>query len=184
MFPYIQNFKISSLFHWQNSEYFRIECFLFLWLWSLSCDACSKAFTYIFQTLLSQLLRGYAIFYCHCNDCKFLWRTTNLSSFCQDNIYAFTLLKKCFYICSKEVSGNIQILLCFSQWSQKFYPHFRGRPFILLLLEVERRIGHWKVSLLKAGQCLVFYYFFFKMEENGVDWTFIYMTNTDSLSIY
>lgn len=57
-------------------------------------------------------------------------------------IYAFTLLKKCFYICSKEVSGNIQILLCFSQWSQKFYPHFRGRPFILLLLEVERRIGH------------------------------------------
>ena len=38
----------KSLFHWQSSEHFRIECCLFLCLWSLSCDACSKGFLFFF----------------------------------------------------------------------------------------------------------------------------------------
>ena len=155
---------------------------LFLWLWSLPCDACSKGFhVHISDIIISAFKRV----------CNILlppkWMQVSLKDYqsrflLSRHIYAFTLLMKCYYTCSKEISGNIQTLLCFPQWSKKFYPHFKGKSFITI--RGWRRIGHWKVSLLKVGQHLSLLLFLLKREENGVDWLFIYMTDTDGLRIY
>lgn len=129
-------------------------------LWSLSCYACSKGKIHIRNIVISACKRTCSILL------SLQWTQASLEQYRSQllllrHFYTFTLLLRGCHSHSKKISGHIQMLIFFVKWIKKFYLHFKRN--LLLLLEGESEIGDWKVSLLKAGQCLS--YFFFKMGE-------------------